>query len=178
MQHEERMRWITKATVDYLRRFRQPDTDELSQMRIVKDIATAINKRCSASFAPDALAARVERCFERVTETYTAQQWPSTAHFVKAMDQTKPESKSEPTDLLGWARDLWWNKGKRCISPANTWEIAQALIAEGADPWEIRHAGFQTDTDYYRDLEATGRGWKGHEAKMAELRNGFMGAAE
>lgn len=120
----------------------------------------------------------VDKMCREVAVTHKGRDWPNAAQFVASIPKA-PSLPSADDDEMGWklawARELWFRgtrevPPKTCIAPANTWKIAKALIAEGADPWELRYGGFETETEYFRELERKGQGWSGHEAKMAELR--------
>lgn len=176
MNYNDRLRLITAALNDFLRRYRRPEhLDEHTMLAELRSMAEAINRRISGSSSPDDLVARVDQAIQHVTERYRGREWPKPADFATAMDATRKPAEKTGLDYMEWARKLWFEGGegcppKTCISPANTWEIAQKLIQQGADPWELRYAGFETDTEFYRDLEAQGKGWHGHERKMAEIR--------
>lgn len=171
LTYETRLSQIVQSLNGFLRQFQKPPhlTDEAALTRI-RSTAEAINKRLPASLGQEGLGNTVADIFQSVAENHKGSQWPPVELFSRlAGERGRKVTETEDSGdfMLEWARENW-RRGK-VIAPANTWEIAKVLIAEGADPWEIRNSGFQTDTDYFRNLEAEGNIWPGHSRVMRKI---------
>lgn len=89
MDYQSRMRMLTGLTNEFLRNFQRPHhlTDDLALAEI-RNIAEEVNALCAASLSPDAFRKRVEDAFRELRRGYTQRQWPTVAHFVRAVEQT------------------------------------------------------------------------------------------
>lgn len=186
MTYEERIRLIAAKLNGFLRQFETPALSEAERMERIRIMADTANKRLSGSLNQDGLAERVGAGLTLLMETHRGYKWPMPADVARAFDKL-PSDEVQDVDLLVWARAAWFHGNPKTKLPAksvmpgaDTWEIALRLIDEGADPWELRYAGFATEPQYYRDLEASGKGWHGHAAKMEAIRadNARLGAAK
>ena len=92
MDYQSRMRILTGLTNDFLRSFQRPHhlTDDLALAEI-RSIAEEVNALCATSLTPDAFRSRVEDAFRELRKGYTQRQWPTVAHFIRAVETTAPK---------------------------------------------------------------------------------------
>lgn len=105
MDFQARVMAISSKLNTFLRQYQPPpNLDNEGRLAEIRATAEEINFLISASSNQESLAARVDDCFRQIRRTYSQRTWPTTSHFVKAMEATSravqtPVS-SEPLDDL------------------------------------------------------------------------------
>lgn len=134
-----------------------------------------MNALCAASLNPDAFRNRVDGAFRELRRGYTQRQWPTVAHFVRAVEQTASK----------WSKVMEQRGEGSAVHLPSEFQIAARRIKAGetvGDTWvfgrgaiDLLNAGMVTEGDlrpyrstlYFSAKAAGGRDYaEAIEAKM------------